>query len=98
MAKRKEEEKRDRMERAFMVKAASRPAAYTVPEPFHLSTNNKRREERASKLRDEAESASLKECTFRPKTMYSENRLVLQNLLSEELGSYAFDTKLNNYA
>ena len=80
----KEEERREREERAFMVRAVARPAAYTVPKPFALSTNNKRREDRTSKLRDEAERAAVKECTFRPKTLYSENRHILDSLLHEE--------------
>ena len=90
LAKKIEEEKSAREDRAFMVENSRyRSGNRTVPKPFKLSGKGraKRRKELEAKIRAE----ELKECTFNPKTTESRNRKLISELLADEDSEIEFE-------
>eukprot|EP00943_MAST-04B_sp_MAST-4B-sp1_P005342 g5342.t1 len=83
LAKKIEEEKSAREDRAFMVENSKyRAGNRTIPKPFKLSGHGrkKRREQLEAKIRAE----ELRECTFNPKTTESKNRKLISELLADD--------------
>eukprot|EP00768_Dysnectes_brevis_P003986 gnl/Dysnectes_brevis/2829_a3454_1297.p1 GENE.gnl/Dysnectes_brevis/2829_a3454_1297~~gnl/Dysnectes_brevis/2829_a3454_1297.p1 ORF type:complete len:686 (+),score=190.42 gnl/Dysnectes_brevis/2829_a3454_1297:67-2124(+) len=82
MARRKDEEKRSRADRAFgrVSRSSGSHAPYTIQEPFRLSSNPSAGR-RMDDLRDERESREMDECTFQPKT----NEFGVRNLVNSLL-------------
>lgn len=73
---------RQREEEAFKVRGV--PATVpTIPKPFHLATNT-HSEARARRQATEREARVAQQCTFKPRTMESEKRALIQRLLKEE--------------
>ena len=90
LAKKIEEEKSAREDRAFMVENSRyRSGNRTVPKPFKLSGKGraKRRKELEAKIRAE----ELKECTFNPKTTEARNRKLISELLADEDSEIEFE-------
>jgi hypothetical protein len=80
MARRKEQDKKEREHKAFSVRYT--PRTYTVPEPFNLTASRAGDKRRA--VAKEREETAMKECTFRPKTMERANREMIQTLLHDD--------------
>ncbi len=61
------------------------PRAYTVPQPFKLSYQNKHKTNKTLRhhetLKVEAIERELQECTFQPVTLEQQNRKLIQSLL-----------------
>ncbi|KAF0686322.1 Aste57867_21861 [Aphanomyces stellatus] len=76
LAKRQEEELRQRQAKAFTQTRDYTPRAYTIPHPFKLSVNQRRRRAAKSDLDADAE------CTFEPATLERKNRRFIQSLLN----------------
>ena len=73
---------RQREEEAFKVRGV--PATVpTIPKPFHLATAT-HSEARARRQATEQEARMAQQCTFKPRTMESEKRALIQRLLREE--------------
>jgi hypothetical protein len=87
LARRKEEEQREREEQVFM--RGRRPASaagsypYTIPQPFNLSRDPKA-DERAERLRAEAQQRELQECTFAPRTTDLPQRELIRRLVEDD--------------
>mmetsp|Transcript_28557 Transcript_28557/g.50753 ORF Transcript_28557/g.50753 Transcript_28557/m.50753 type:complete len:779 (+) Transcript_28557:58-2394(+) len=83
LARRQEEEKREREEKVFMKNVKHDPYhVYTVPRPFQLHPSKK--EERLGQLKHELEEKERIECTFKPQTLESKNRAMLSRLLTQD--------------
>ncbi|TYZ67671.1 hypothetical protein PybrP1_007820 [[Pythium] brassicae (nom. inval.)] len=82
-AKRLRAEQKQREERAFRPNAAYEPRSYTVPKPFKLSESSKDAIRRRLRVRQELRAKEQRECTFAPRTIESEHRKVLANLLRD---------------
>lgn len=67
IAKRKEEEQKEREEKVFMTNPSYNPdVSYTVPKPFNLHPSNK--QEKIQKIKQELDKKQQNECVFRPQT------------------------------
>jgi hypothetical protein len=81
MARRKEQDKKQREHKAFSVRYT--PRTYTVPEPFNLTAS--RAGDKRLAVAKEREETEMKECTFRPQTMERSNREMIQTLLDDDV-------------
>lgn len=90
LARKLEEEQREREAKAFLVRGATKavPGPPTVCQPFSLSVDP-RAERRRQRLVDEQRERQLKECTFHPRTSEGANRALLQQLLHDEAAEEA---------
>lgn len=67
IARRQEEEQREREEKAFLLNPSSNPdGSYTIPRPFNLHPSTKH--VKIEKLKQELSKKELQECVFRPQT------------------------------
>jgi hypothetical protein len=83
MARKQEEERREREDKAFLVNVKHDPYhLYTVPQPFQLHPSNK--EKRMAQLKQELVDRERAECTFQPKTLESTNRAMISRLLQQD--------------
>jgi hypothetical protein len=76
------EEQKEREEKAFLVNATGNRHPFTVPQPFQLH-GDYHSEMRKQKIEDELRRKEMSECTFHPRTNESENRQILQRILSQ---------------
>ncbi|KDO34265.1 hypothetical protein SPRG_19088 [Saprolegnia parasitica CBS 223.65] len=83
-AKRQEEELREREAKVFGTSYT--PRAYTIPEPFKLSYQDRQRDGKRGRLEAELRQKEMKECTFAPSTMEVKNRKLIQSLLRDDNG------------
>ncbi|POM73968.1 Hypothetical protein PHPALM_9136 [Phytophthora palmivora] len=82
LARKQQAEQKQREQKVFAPNTTYEPRSYTVPKPFKLSETSKESIRRRLKVRDEMRAKERQECTFRPQTVSSQNRRVLQNLLN----------------
>jgi hypothetical protein len=91
MARRQEEELREREEKAFLVNVKHDPYhLYTVPQPFQLHPSNK--EKRIAQIKQELVDRERAECTFQPKTLESTNRAMISRLLRPDFHNSLLDS------
>ena len=99
LAKKIEDEKATREERAFKVTNVKeyRRGNVTVAKPFKLSGQN--REENMKKLTEKLRRQEMKECTFVPSTTETQNRKLLTEILADdsELDFEAVDSMLDTF-
>ncbi|ETO61552.1 hypothetical protein F444_20455 [Phytophthora nicotianae P1976] len=81
-ARQQQAEQKQREQKVFAPNTSYEPRSYTVPKPFKLSETSKESIRRRLKVREEMRAKERQECTFRPQTISSQNRRVLQNLLN----------------
>ncbi|KAG4053450.1 hypothetical protein PC123_g11395 [Phytophthora cactorum] len=81
-ARQQQAEQKQREQKVFAPNTSYEPRSYTVPKPFKLSETSKQSIRRRLKVREEMRAKERQECTFRPRTISSQNRRVLQNLLN----------------
>ena len=90
LAKKIEEEKAAREDRAFTVENAKyRSGNRTIPKPFKLSGQG--RAERRKQLEAKFRAEELRECTFNPKTTESRNKKLISELLAEDDSEVDFE-------
>ena len=90
LAKKIEEEKAAREDRAFTVENAKyRSGNRTIPKPFKLSGQG--RAERRKQLEAKFRAEELRECTFNPKTTESRNKKLISELLAEDDSEMDFE-------
>ncbi|OWZ05033.1 hypothetical protein PHMEG_00022951 [Phytophthora megakarya] len=82
LARKQQEEQKQREQKVFAPNTAYEPRTYTVPKPFKLSESSKESIRRHLKVREEMRAKERQECTFRPQTVSSQSRRVLQNMLN----------------
>lgn len=89
LAQKKEEEKRERERKAFLLDTTARSTSvakpYTVPAPFKLSSNDSKHQERRKALEEEVSAQEMAECTFRPKVNDGRVRQYLDRIMSTEV-------------
>ena len=74
---------RQREEAAFQVRGVPSTVP-TIPKPFNLASTDAHSAARARRAAREKEERLAQQCTFRPQTMESEKRQLIQRLLREE--------------
>ena len=90
LAKKIEEEKAAREDRAFIVENAKyRSGNRTIQKPFKLSGQG--RAERRKQLEAKIRAEELRECTFNPKTTESKNKKLISELLAEDDSEMDFE-------
>lgn len=82
LAKKQQDEQRQREQRAFQPNTAYEPRTYTVPKPFKLSKSSKDALRRRLRMKEEMSAKEREECTFQPKTLEAQRRKVLQHMLN----------------
>ncbi|RLN80471.1 hypothetical protein BBJ28_00001325 [Nothophytophthora sp. Chile5] len=82
LARKQQAEQKQREEKVFAPNANYEPRSYTVPKPFKLSESSKDSIRRRLKVREEMRAKERTECTFRPQTVASQSRRVLENMLN----------------
>ncbi|KAG7389869.1 hypothetical protein PHYPSEUDO_009383 [Phytophthora pseudosyringae] len=82
LARKQQAEQKQREKKVFAPNTAYEPRSYTVPKPFKLSESSRDSIKRRLKVREEMRTKERQECTFRPHTVSSQNRRVLQNMLN----------------
>ncbi|RHY18566.1 hypothetical protein DYB25_011096 [Aphanomyces astaci] len=82
LAKRQVAERKEREAKVFTQTRDYTPRAYTVPQPFNLSFDQRRRA-REERLKAEMDEKELGECTFQPHTMEHKNRRLIHSLLEQ---------------
>ena len=88
LAKRLDDEKKQREEKAYLVRGATKSdktmRGATIPQPFNLTKRrgkeNARREALAARIRDQ----QMVECTFHPKTTEARNRVLINQILEDD--------------
>ena len=98
LAKKLENEKSARENRAFMVSNAKyRRGNKTIPKPFKLSGDN--RMKRLKELERKVRKEEMRECTFIPKTTETNNRRLLTEILADDsdLDFEVVDSMLDGY-
>ena len=84
-AKKNEEERKDRCEKAFKPKYTL-PVhhQYTVPEPFQLSSPSEKQKSKEQKFKESLD----REYTFQPKTNYLARRSLIESILADDSDLY----------
>ncbi|KAG1692137.1 hypothetical protein DVH05_025757 [Phytophthora capsici] len=82
LARKQQAEQKQREQKVFAPNSLYEPRSYTVPKPFKLSETSKESIKRRLKVREEMRAKERQECTFRPQTVSSQSRRVLQNMLN----------------
>lgn len=82
-AKQQQIEQRQREQHAFQLNPSSEPRSYTVPQPFRLSTSSRLATDRQLRAREQMRAREQAECTFHPKTLESQKRKVLRQMLKD---------------
>jgi len=80
LAKKLQDEKRMREERAFGLKHVGDRQPFTIPRPFKLSDNTSHKKKQRD-LQRVLEKERRKECTFKPRTLEGSNRKLIRKLL-----------------
>ncbi|KAK1944448.1 hypothetical protein P3T76_004360 [Phytophthora citrophthora] len=81
LARKQQAEQKQREQKVFAPNSSYEPRSYTVPKPFKLSETSKDSIKRRLKVREEMRAKERQECTFKPQTVSSQSRRVLQNML-----------------
>ena len=88
LAQKKEEEKKERERKAFLLDTSARSSSvskpYTVPQPFKLSSNDTKHQERRKALEEELASAEMAACTFKPKVNDGRVQKYLHRILNDD--------------
>ncbi|KAE9136033.1 hypothetical protein PF006_g14479 [Phytophthora fragariae] len=82
LARQQQAEQKQREQKVFSPNTSYEPRSYTVPKPFKLSESNKDSIRRRLKVREEMRAKEREECTFKPRTVSSQSRRVLKNMLN----------------
>ncbi|KAL3660657.1 hypothetical protein V7S43_014411 [Phytophthora oleae] len=82
LARKQQAEQKQREQKVFAPNSSYEPRSYTVPKPFKLSETSKDSIRRRLKVREEMRAKEHQECTFKPQTVSSQSRRVLQNMLN----------------
>jgi hypothetical protein len=88
LAQKKEEEKKERERKVFLLDSAASKTSkvskpYTVPQPFQLSSNDAKHQERRRALEEEVAAQQMSECTFKPKVNDGRVRKYLESIMSD---------------
>ncbi|KAH9096367.1 hypothetical protein LEN26_017542 [Aphanomyces euteiches] len=78
LAKRQENEQRQREAKVFTQTKDYKPRAYTVPAPFHLISDERANQRRERRI---PAASEVDECTFHPKTLEHANRRLIERLV-----------------
>ena len=88
LAKRLDDEKRTRQEKAFLVRAAKKSnktnKGATIPQPFNLTKRRGKENARREALAEKIRSQQMAECTFHPKTTEARNRELINQILEDD--------------
>ena len=88
LAKRLENEKKEREQKAYFVRGASKSTktqrGATIPKPFNLTKRRGKENARREKLAEDIRRQQMSECTFHPKTTEARNRELIQQILDDD--------------